>query len=225
MTVNDLPLVDAEIGAGNRRVDRLEHSGVAGQVPVTTLDGHGFEWTGGPSVPWQDAGGSIPSFGALTAELVGGAAASPMGLGTGVKRDSLFGQSGVWCDAWARIQIGTSPTPAGGFWTIAGLPVTPRGVTHGTSNEAGIRIGDLHILHTASKTRTDCGVYADNGSLGQGVFIFREYDHGTADGVDVLVPTDFAFSGHEMICHDSVPFDLVAGDVINLTLRYEATPA
>lgn len=71
----------------------------------------------------------------------------------------------------------------------------------------------------ASKQRTACGVYADNGALGQGVFIFREYDI-VAGG---LVPTDFAFGGHEMICHDSVPFDLVEGDIVNFTLHYEAT--
>jgi len=175
------------------------------------------------SVTWQAAGGSIPSFGALDATLVGGGAASPMGLGTGVKRDSLFARAGQWCDAWGRIQIGASPTAAGGFWTIAGLPVTPRGVTHGTSNEAGSRIGDLHILHTTAKTRTLCGVYADNGALGQGVFIFREFDIVSVSGTDVLVPTDFAFGGHEQICHDSVPFNLVEGDIVNFTLRYEAT--
>lgn len=45
----------------------------------------------------------------------------------------------------------------------------------------------------------------------------------TATALAGLVPTDFAFGGHEMICHDSVPFNLVEGDIVNFTLRYEAT--
>ena len=175
----------------------------------------GQNW--GAGRPWEQCGGSAPYFGALTAEQVGGGVALPIALGTNPYQVSTFTQTGLMCDATARIELGTSPTAGTGFWTLEGLPAAPRIV--GTPNHGGNKIGSGWFFSGATKKQWAVHVVADHGSLGTGIFFFPLY---AVDESGNLVQSDFAFGGKEQICHDSHPFAPVAGDIMNITLRFEA---
>lgn len=157
---------------------------------------------------WQAAGGSAPAFGAV--DVGGGAAA--IGLGTtGLVQASSFTQlPGKECDASCRIVLGIGATGATGLVSVTGLPVLPnpdiaqngRIIGHGwlldASGGAGYQMWDVLVLIDA--------LFGDNPTL--------------------VVPRDAngapnAYGDFSAAVHDTNPFTWAAGDVMNLTMRYE----
>lgn len=180
----------------------------------------------GDLIPWEDAGGAEPSFGALDA----GSGATAIDLGSNAVIQSSWGEVGGWCGGHCRIKGGTEDEAGGtGNWTILGLPRVPLSITDGGIN-GGTKIGSGFLIDGATSEKIPVDVVVDPFFSDEVPVIFPHFIPTTLAVVTDSDPsetkTDLRYAKVPMtndgsfICHDDNPFDFVDGAILNVSLWY-----
>lgn len=166
-------------------------------------------------LPWEDAGGAVPSLGTLSAPGVPG---GDVNIGSVPIIQSRFNRLGCECFANFRIHADDDATGGTGFVTIQGLPVAPRYVGSGVSGGQNVGYGFILDLDTAATYYAVNAVIDPAYSETEPVLFFGTRPV-VADTEDVWGPASFA-NGSFLFQADN-PVNLSQEFRINLTFQYE----